>query len=131
MDTTTFLAIHDEFSDVNPYKVQHYLNEATLEIDSDIYKEHTEKAIRLLTAHMLTVNPSKKATPEAIAQLGFKAEDVKSIEITDDIKVDFNAVAKQGSPFASSSSNGLDSTSYGQQLEALKRSLIIPFIFTS
>lgn len=130
IDAATFLVIHDEFSSEKPEKVQYYLDVATNRIDMEIFGIHTDDAIRLLTAHLLTINPSRKTTPEAIAQLGFKAEDVKSIEITDDMKVDFNAVAKQGSPFASSSNSGLDATSYGQQLEALKRSLIIPFTFT-
>lgn len=129
MDVSTFLAIHDEFSDVNPVKVQYYLDEATLEIDPDTYQQFTEKAIRLLTAHLLTLNPSKSASSAAVAALGFKPEDVKKVEITDDIIVEFNPIAKSGDAKESKSSSGLDATSYGQQLEALKRSLIIPFTF--
>lgn len=130
MDLQTFIAVHDEFSDISVAKVLFYLNEATLEIDPETYGIYTSKAIRLLTAHYLTLAPKKTSTPAAIAALGFKASDVKSIEITDDIKVDFNTSVAQGSPVVSNSSSGLDATVYGQQLEALKRSLIIPFTFT-
>lgn len=130
MDVSTFIAIHDEFADLPVAKIQHYLNEATLEVDPETYGVYADKAIRLLTAHYLTLAPKKTSTPAAIEALGFKASDVKSIEITDDIKVDFNPSVAQGSAIESKSSSGLDLTIYGQQLEALKRSLIIPFTFT-
>lgn len=130
MDVQTFITIHDEFADVAIAKTQYYLNEATLEVDPETYGIYTDKAIRLLAAHYLTLAPKKTSTPAAIAALGFNASDVKSIEITDDIKVDFNTSVAQGSPVASKTSSGLDATVYGQQLEALKRSLIILFTFT-
>jgi hypothetical protein len=129
MDSQTFIAIYDEFEDVKIQKVQYYLSLATNHIDPDIYGIHTEQAIGLYTAHLLTLNPSKSANSAAVAALGFKPEDVKKIEITDDIIVEFNPIAKQGSAVQSSSSSGLDATSYGQQLEVLRRSLIIPFTF--
>lgn len=131
MDLPTFLAIYDneDFAAMNPVKVQHYLDTATVHIDPEIYGIHTEQAIGLLTAHYLILNPTPKATPTAVAALGFKASDVKKIEITDDIVVDVSNAVAAGTPSQSKSSSGLDATSYGQQLEALKRSLIIPFTF--
>lgn len=129
MDVATFISIYDEFSDLAFAKVQYHLNRAINHIDAEIYGTYLEEAIGLLAAHYLTLAPAKKNTPSAISALGFKVEDVKSVEITDDIVVEFNPVATQGSAVASSSISGLDATVYGQQLEALKRSLIIPIIF--
>ena len=130
MDSQTFIAIYDQFEDVKIQKVNYYLSQATNHIDPDVYGIHTDQAIGLYAAHLLTLNPSKATTPAAIAALGFKLGDVKSVEIADDIAVELNTTAAQGSPSGSSSDSGLDATSYGQQLEALKRSLIIPFTFT-
>lgn len=130
MDYATFIAVHDEFASVPAAKVNYYLAEATSEIDPETYQERTEKAIRLLTAHYLFINTPVSSTPAAIAALGFKVSDIKSIEIQDDIAVTFNSSASQGSAIPSTSSSGLDASIYGQQLEALKRSLIVPFTFT-
>jgi hypothetical protein len=129
MDVVTFISVYDEFSDFAFAKVQYHLNRAVSHIDDEIYGTHTEEAIGLLAAHYLTLAPAKKSTPAAISALGFKAEDVKSVEITDDIVVEFNPVATQGSAVASTAVSGLDATVYGQQLEALKLSLIVPFTF--
>jgi hypothetical protein len=129
MDSQTFIAIYDEFEDLKIQKVQYYLSVAKNFINSEIYGTETEYAIGLYAAHLLTLNPGKTSASTGIAGLGFKPEDVKKVEITDDIIVEFNPIAKQGSAFKSTSVSGLDATSYGQQLEALKRSLIIPFTY--
>ena len=128
MDVSTFIAIYDEFSDLAYAKVYHHLQRASNHIEVEIYGDYLEEAIGLLADNFFTVAQKKKTTPSAIAALGFKTEDVKSVEITDDIVVEFNPTATQGSAVQSSAASGLDATVYGQQLEALKRSLIVPIL---
>lgn len=127
MDISTFLAVYDEFSDYSVAKIQYNLNRATNHIDSSIYGIHSEEAIGLLTAHYLVLSPTRKSSSSAIQELGFKPNEIKRIEVQDEIMVEFN-VSTLGNPTGSSSSSGLSATSYGQQLEELKNSLIVRFL---
>ena len=129
MDIQTFLAAYDEFSDYPVAKIQYNLNRAANHIDSEIYGIHTEEAIGLQTAHYLALSPPKKATTPQIEGLGFRPGDIKRVEIQDEILVEFNTVGSViGNPTGSYSTNGLSATSYSQQLDALKASLVIPFL---
>jgi hypothetical protein len=130
MDYQTFIAVYDEFSDVAQAKVQYHLNRAFNHIDFSIYGIHQEEAMGLLTAHFLALSSTKKTTNTSVETLGFKPGDVKRIEIQDDILVEFNTTPLPvGSAIESSSNSDLGSTVYGQQLEALKHKLIIPFTY--
>lgn len=107
MNTTTFLAIYDEFSEVNPLKIDYSLNRAINRIDVDGWGVFSSEAICLLTAHFLA------SSSNGSNQLGGV---VNKIVIEDDIEI--------GSAVSFSASDDLDLTSYGRQFKELKASVI-------
>lgn len=107
MDTTTFLAIYDEFAKVNPLKVDHALSRATNRIDAVEWGVYTEEAVGLLAAHFLASSGSGGN------QLGGV---ITRISIEDDIEVESNSTFK--------ATSDLDLTSYGRQFKELQASVL-------
>lgn len=107
MDTTTFLAIYDEFSKVNPLKINHSLSRAINRIDAIEWGVFSSEAICLLTAHFLA------SSNNGSNQIGGV---VNKIVIEDDIEL--------GSAVSFGASDDLDLTSYGRQFKELKASVI-------
>ncbi len=83
MNVTDFRAWHQEFRTASDDLIQLHLDEATLEVASDVFGTFTEKAIRLKAAHSLAMTPFGRSQR-------LSEDDGTTVYLTE-----FNAIAKR------------------------------------
>lgn len=117
-----FIAFLPEFATLTQAFVELWLEETKNEIDSAIRKRQ-HLAHVYLTAHRLALTPAGKAAAgsSAVAQGPITSKKAGDLTIT------YATTGGSGSSGGSSSS-GFGATSYGQQYEALRSSIVIPGI---